>query len=665
MVGNALRILQLAVFSAFLAAPTAWILIFGPAAPYEQRAQTAFPTLTSMILPEGDGRDQLADSIFERSDLRRIAIGARTSLNYRVLGFADSSEVVSGAPGWLFYKPALSAWNCASLEDNRKRLEGIAIMAEMAEAANLRFLLVVAPNKATIEREKVAGRAAELARCYFTTADMVEQRLSAGNLSTVLLLAPRIRTFMPPGERYVVTDTHWRPEVAFRALGDTLARLGGPGVPDGYKPPTRATKTSTDLLLLLALPPTETLAVIDDEDAGLREILQPNTRPSAGVVVLRDSFFAMMDGIIESVFPDATVLHVLDDKTVAVTALPPADQVVVEIVERSLLGQTAPTGVLHPQGPLNQWVLDRSAAAAGQCVWDEATDLLHGAALYDVQMAPDGGAIASSSDPRIITPVVPPAAKACLEIEVEAQQPTTLQVFFANDQGEFTEERSFIRTIEPGAPTRVRAVLPPGATGRPLRVDPVGVAGAFRLTSVRLAPAPAQFAPLSPGEGAPQAPQASVGENETVVVEAGRYNEFLVVPDHGDSGVILPDGSGYQTRSTQTAREAVGDGNGVLVRLSPVAARQFSGRKVEVEIIARSSQTGGSPVLRTMYSRSGSAETSGWRDLQMTPDFEAHTFTYDVPVQPPLSFDLIAFWADSTGENLGVDIQSVKVKTID
>ena len=80
MVGNALRILQLAVFSAFLAAPTAWILVFGPAAPYEQRAQTAFPTLTSMIRPEGDGRDQLADSIFERSDLRRIAIGARVFL---------------------------------------------------------------------------------------------------------------------------------------------------------------------------------------------------------------------------------------------------------------------------------------------------------------------------------------------------------------------------------------------------------------------------------------------------------------------------------------------------------------------------------------------------------------------------------------------------------
>lgn len=665
MAGNALRILQLLIFTAFLAAPIVGILAFGPAAPYEQRAQTALPALKAIVAPDGEGRDQLADFIFERSDLRRIAIGAKTSFNYALMGFADSTEVASGAPGWLFYKPALASWSCEHLDENRARLERIAFMAEMAAAADLRFLLVVAPNKATIEREQLTGRAAQLAVCYFQTADMVEQRLSAKGLTSVLLHAPRVRSSGAPGERYYMTDTHWRPETAILAFGDTLARIGRPGLPDGFTPRSLPRAGSTDLRTLLALPGEEQLTEIDTDDPALRGFLAAQSASARDTVLLHDSFYGIINEIVRAALPDARFLHVIEDGEAARTALPEADRVIAEIVERSLLEQTEPTGAFHPLGPITKWVLDRSSAAADQCLWDQAVDLLPAASRSNMDLAPDGAGKATTNDPQIAASTSALSGQACLEIEIETQLPTNLQVFVGDASGAFAEARSFQRQVEPGLPVRMRAVLPASAIGKQLRIDPVSDEIDFRLTAIRLAPAPPRFAPLQPGEGAPNAPKPSSGPAEAQVVAPGMLDAFIIVEGRGDRGAALSDGSAYEARSKQTVRGEVGDGDGVLVRMDPTASRKFSGRNVEVEIVARASPRRGSPKLRVMYSRAGSPTTSGWRELDLSPDFEAHTFTYQVPVQPPQPFDMIAFWADPTGQDLGVDIQSVKVRTID
>lgn len=63
--------------------------------------------------------------------------------------------------------------------------------------------------------------------------------------------------------------------------------------------------------------------------------------------------------------------------------------------------------------------------------------------------------------------------------------------------------------------------------------------------------------------------------------------------------------------------------------------------------------------------RSGAPESSEWQELSLTNEFSTQTFVYTVPLAPPASFDIIAIWADSTGKNLGVDISSIIVKTID
>lgn len=179
------------------------------------------------------------------------------------------------------------------------------------------------------------------------------------------------------------------------------------------------------------------------------------------------------------------------------------------------------------------------------------------------------------------------------------------------------------------------------------------------------------------GEGAPatpapenataEAPVAPVKPKvQATIVDPTMLGYFLIVPKSGDTGVILPDSSAYEIRSSDPERFAVGDGDGVLVRVEERTAAQLGGRKVKVSVTARSSPTEGSPLVKVMYFRPGAERGSGWQEFPLTPEFATFSFEYEVPAAASTSgSDNIGFWADPEGKGRGIEVSGIAVETVD
>lgn len=175
-------------------------------------------------------------------------------------------------------------------------------------------------------------------------------------------------------------------------------------------------------------------------------------------------------------------------------------------------------------------------------------------------------------------------------------------------------------------------------------------------------------APTAPsGPAAAEAPAAVVKPKvQSTIVDPTMFGYFMVVPKSTDTGAIVADGSAYEIRSSSSERLAVGDGDGVLVRVEERTAAELSGRKVKVSVTARSAPTAGSPTVKVMYFRPGSDRGSDWQEFPLTAEFQTFSFEYEVPAAASTAgFDNIGFWADPEGMGRGVEVSGIAVETVD
>jgi len=163
---QALKGIQIALFALFLAGPTLIVLLFGLPDNYERRQFTPFPTLGHVFSDDNVGRKQLSDALIERFYPRKWAVSARNWLDWRVFGFLDTSTVVSGGNGYLFYKPSIVSRDCSDKDEITSSLQAYRLSMAMASAAGMNVLVTMSPNKATVERDSITGRAAIYAKCY-------------------------------------------------------------------------------------------------------------------------------------------------------------------------------------------------------------------------------------------------------------------------------------------------------------------------------------------------------------------------------------------------------------------------------------------------------------------------------------------------------------------
>jgi hypothetical protein len=177
------------------------------------------------------------------------------------------------------------------------------------------------------------------------------------------------------------------------------------------------------------------------------------------------------------------------------------------------------------------------------------------------------------------------------------------------------------------------------------------------------------------GEGTPAAapagaPAADVAPAKpkiaATIIDPTLFNLFLIVPNSGDTGTVLADGSAYEIRSVGVDRVPAGDGNGVLVRVPEETAAQLGERKVKVTVTARTSATNGSPTMKLLYFRPGAKEGSDWREFTLTQEYAPYSFEYVVPASPSeAGWDIVGFWADPEGKGRGIEVSGVAVETVD
>lgn len=102
---------------------------------------------------------------------------------------------------------------------------------------------------------------------------------------------------------------------------------------------------------------------------------------------------------------------------------------------------------------------------------------------------------------------------------------------------------------------------------------------------------------------------------------------------------------------------------GLSVLLPREFAELANGRTIEIGIIARTTSTNGSPYMAAIYATQ-QAGNSQWKTIKLTPQFEMHKFTYDVPrIEEGYTAEpIVVLHSDMPGTGRAVEVIGLYVK---
>jgi hypothetical protein len=90
------------LFILFMTLPVGGLIVLGSSAPYGQRPFKALPESWAGFFNQD--HENIVEGLLERSPVRRDTIKLHSMLTYYGLGYVDTSHMISGRDGWLFYK---------------------------------------------------------------------------------------------------------------------------------------------------------------------------------------------------------------------------------------------------------------------------------------------------------------------------------------------------------------------------------------------------------------------------------------------------------------------------------------------------------------------------------------------------------------------------------
>lgn len=193
----------------------------------EKRELAGFPIFSFDTLSE---YPKAMDSyINDHAALRSSFLSLNASLNLKLFGYADTTEVLKGRDGWYFFTGGASVADC--LGTNRFSAEDLAYItscvqktADHFRAEGTEFLVVLPPNKEDIYREFMPDG-------YERVSDVVKgEELSAylQEHSDVAVVDPR-EYFKTNRDYswYYKTDTHWNDAAGFIVSQMIIDTLGG------------------------------------------------------------------------------------------------------------------------------------------------------------------------------------------------------------------------------------------------------------------------------------------------------------------------------------------------------------------------------------------------------------------------------------------------------
>lgn len=265
------------------------------------------------------------------------------------------SKVVEGKDGWLYLGDEVSS-RCNVKVDLAKTFARLRLLRDGVESTGRQFVLVVAPDKVTMEPEHLPDRFAERDCLTKLTADFWRHAEAA---RFIVDLRPGLRTWSGQLGRpiYPRLDAHWTDEgglLMARALAETVQ----PGVTDPWRiDPGEQRRVPADLPPLLGRDGDITVTQYAVRPDGQRDQtrrtndlfrtpLRLTSEPMTGkvtrkVALMADSFTIRALPYLAASFSDLTVLHYgsvrPDNGAKAGAMLADHEVVAFEVVERILM----------------------------------------------------------------------------------------------------------------------------------------------------------------------------------------------------------------------------------------------------------------------------------------------------------------------------------------
>lgn len=278
-------------FAAFLVAPVGSLALMG-LDPTAERAVTLTELTVAKLLAPNDEeyRNDVAGRLVSNSSVGMDAIRVKNALDFEVFGFVNTSQVISGADGWLFYKPGFQSGACMSAHDAGVMLAHVEALRLMAKGIGIDFRMSVSPDKEVVYPEKLGPAATAAAGCKILSSRMW-RRIAKISGSSILDHFDVMGHDATDDLLYFKTDTHWNELGKLKAVKQLVFELAGRKV-EGPILASGQIMHATDMpKALLRIEHKEAEALYDDYVSRTFPV-DSNLR-IAGTFIIHDSFYGV------------------------------------------------------------------------------------------------------------------------------------------------------------------------------------------------------------------------------------------------------------------------------------------------------------------------------------------------------------------------------------
>ncbi|MGX9084174.1 alginate O-acetyltransferase AlgX-related protein [Mesorhizobium sp. 98Argb] len=490
------NIATIGAFAAFLAAPVGSLVLMGLDPTAERAITLTELTSAKLLTPNDEGyRNDVARRLVSNSPVGMDAIRAKNALDFKVFGFVNTSQVISGADGWLFYKPGFQNGACMSGHDIGVMLAHVEALRTIAKGIGIDFRMSVSPDKEVVYPEKLGPAAEAAAGCKILSSRMW-RRIAKTSKSSIIDHFDVMGHDTTDDLLYYRTDTHWNELGKLKAVGQLVFTLTGRKV-DGQILSSSQVMHATDMPnRLMRIDYKEAEGVYDDYVS--RTFPDDSDQRIADAFILHDSFYGVSYDLLKHVFLNPHFVSYgnenIEPEVRNALAKSPK-YVLVNSVERNMLSRIL-YGELSWTGVLGQALLDANAKVARGCkMSDAAKDGLK----FENLSKQSSGDFTAGVDPQILIRLAE-HGRPCVRISFETPARQNTYVYLpirdqVNQNGPYFEGFSLMLTDAPGA-RDFWFVFPVDFAGMTLRVDPIYSTGTLSDLRIQTGALPS-FSPAS------------------------------------------------------------------------------------------------------------------------------------------------------------------------
>jgi hypothetical protein len=442
--------IKIALFALFLAAPVLALLLLGSAGEYGS-VDPKFPRLWETLRGKKHRMDQFGEAVLHRSAVTKLAIELHNWVGYRLVGFVDTTRVVSGEGDWLFYRPEFLGGRCLEREKAAADLRQLAVLIDLGRASGIDLFVSISPDKSTIYPEMLSTAARGYWRCRVESATAFRQLIKQEAPALIDHAEPLLaeKALHPDRQLYFVTDTHWTPYGGAVALRQLLAAIHPAEEIPAPRRSGTPTSRATDLSSMLLVPVNE---AVDDVDPASWS----KSRGDPGsfrTAIVHDSFYNAIAVQLAAAFPNAALVGFNDAHAAD------ADRLIINSVERSL-SKRIREGPLAWDARLPAAIVQRNLGRAREC------------ASFALVGQPGAVGLGGAGSGTVVPiPVIVGGRLPCLRLAVTAKPGATLEVALPNaTTGAFEPGRSFKYKLAADDGT-IAFVLPAYVAGSSVRLQ--------------------------------------------------------------------------------------------------------------------------------------------------------------------------------------------------